>query len=443
MPAIISTNQMALSASALTLLLHPVEPAHHVDETVSSEHASNSENLLGDWGGLRSRASDKGLDLTVQYLGETMGNVSGGIDTGWVYRGLMNFGVGVDFEKAFGWKGARFQSLALQPHGRSLTDNFSGDALRASNIDADNHLHLYELWLQQEIFGGQASLRAGQLAMDQEFASTERGALFINSAFGWLPVFDSAAPVYPQGAPGVRVYWAPTEPTYWQVAVVDGDINPHGTNPNGVKVQFDEGALVLSEFGYKWAVNNNPGTVKLGCWYHTASHEDVRWDNNGLSLASADSSGVPRSHDGNWGGYLVAEQSLWRENPDDKEDAQGCGMFTRVGYEPANRNFLTFYAEAGITSTGLIPGRKDDICGLGFAYGKISRELAGLARDDNALNAAGRALPDQEIVLEADYQFAIRAGLIIQPGVQYILHPGGSSELDNSFIVSLRAVLDF
>lgn len=443
MPANISTNQMALSASALAFLSHPVEPPHHVDETASSAQANTSESLLGDWGGLRSRAAAKGLDFTVQYLGETMGNVSGGIDTGWVYRGLMNLGVGVDFEKAFGWKGASFRSVALQPHGHSLTDHFSGDAFRASNIDADNHLHLYELWLQQELFGGQASLRAGQLAIDQEFAFTERGALFKNAAFGWLPVFDSAAPVYPQGAPGVRARWTPSEPTYWQAAVVDGDINPHGTNPNGVKVQFDEGALILSEFGYKWDVNNNPGTVKFGGWYHTAAHDDVRWDNSGLSLASADSSGVPRSQNGNWGGYLAVEQSLWRENPDEKDDAQGCGMFTRFGYQPADRNFLTFYVEAGITSTGLITGRSGDICGLGIAYGKVSRELAELAKDDNAFNAAGRALPDKEIVLEADYQFAIRPGLKIQPGVQYILHPGGSPELANSFILSLRAVLDF
>jgi hypothetical protein len=47
--------------------------------------------------------------------------------------------------------------------------------------------------------------------------------------------------VYPQGAPGVRLKWQPSEASYFQFAVVtDGDVNPtdaagHETNPHGVE----------------------------------------------------------------------------------------------------------------------------------------------------------------------------------------------------------------
>ena len=279
MPADIITNAVVSTVGSIALLLNPTErkPA---EATTNAPEAKPAGTLLGNWGGARDVWSDHGFDFTVQYIGEVMANTSGGIKRGTVYNGLLNVAADVNLDKAVGWGGATFHTGFLLPHGRSLSTHYSGDSFAASNLDADGELHLFELWLEQSFADDLFSIRAGQLAIDQEFGFTEQGALFNNSAFGWFPIVGATAPVYPQGAPGVRLRLNTCEQSYLQFAVVDGDIDPNCDNVHGAKVKFNEGALVIAEAGYNWSHNNKPGMVKLGGWYHTAHTDHVRTDNH-------------------------------------------------------------------------------------------------------------------------------------------------------------------
>src|SRR5688500_2444173 len=45
--------------------------------------------LLGDWGGLRTALSERGVDLEFFYLGAVPSNVDGGIKRGSVYQGAL------------------------------------------------------------------------------------------------------------------------------------------------------------------------------------------------------------------------------------------------------------------------------------------------------------------------------------------------------------------
>lgn len=451
MAAVLITNSVSTIGS-LALLLNPPpdrHPAREVETPPPAEIAP-AETLLGDWFGWRRKWSDHGFDFTVQYIGEAIGNVSGGQKQGAVYDGLVNLAGDLDLVKFAGWPGAQFHGAMLFPHGRSLTDKYVGDLFVLSNLDASDDVHLFELWLEQNFAEDTFSIRVGQMAVDQEFVFTEQGTLFANAAFGWFPIVGATAPVYPQGAPGIRIAWRPTEANYFQFAVTDGDVNPtdaggRETNPHGVKFRFAEGAFIIAEAGHNWTLadDTKPGSLKLGSWYHTADSSHMRLDDTGLSLADPLSSGNPRTIGDNWGFYLAAEQSLWKETPEDKKSAQGAGVFGRVGYAPADRNTLGLYLEGGITSTGLLPGRDDDVCGVGIAYGRISRELRALTADANNFNGTADALPDHELVIEFDYQWNIRPGFQIQPGVQYIIHPGGSAAIDNALVIGLRTVLTF
>jgi porin len=451
MPIDLITNAVT-SLGSLALLVSPQrETTAEISAATNAPAASvASDKLLGDWGGRRTRWSDAGYDFTIQYLGEGTGNVSGGRRRGAVYNGLLNVGAHVDLEKAAGWSGASFHTTMLFPHGRSLTDHYVGDLYRLSNLDATDNVHLFELWLEQNFAGGKYSLRAGQLAVDQEFACTEQGALFGSAAFGWFPIVGAAAPVYPQGAPGARFAWRPSDKIFWQAAVVDGDVNPTAasgreSNPHGLKVKLDEGALILTEAGINWSLaqNTRPGSFKLGGWYHTDKRDDVRLDAAGLSLADPLSTGTPKAHAGNWGIYLAAEQIVWRENPADKNDSQGLGVFSRLGYAPPDRNLLEYYAEFGATRTGWLPHRDDDVCGLAVAFGRMGGDTGDLVRDQNKFNATRAPLPDYELVIEAAYQVKVHPGLAVQPSVQYIAHPGGSAAVADALVLGLRAIIDF
>lgn len=450
MPLEIITNSVSAYGS-LALLLHPTVEPLPAEVRSNAAPEAVAENLLGDWAGVRKKLSASGFDFTVQYIGEVAGNVSGGVRRGTVYNGLVNLASDVDFDKLAGWRGGAFHAAMLYPHGNSLTEKYAGDLFTVSNLDASDDVHLFELWLEQKFFGDQLSLRFGQMAVDQEFAFTDQGALFASAAFGWFPIAGNnvVAPVYPQGAPGVRLRWQASESAYLQFAVTDGDINPvdaagHETNPHGVKVRFDEGAFLIGEAGYSWNLaETKPGMVKLGGWYHTARTAQMRWDDTGLSLADPLSSGTAATRGCNWGLYVAAEQVLWKENPEAKESLQGLSVFCRAGHAPSDRNTLGLYLEGGVTRTGWLPGRDNDVCGVGIAYGQLSCPVRDLSADANFFYATADPLPDYELVIEAEYQIQIRPGCAVQPGLQYIIHPGGSRAIANALVLSLRTILDF
>lgn len=447
MPADIITNAVASAVGSVALLLHPTDhhkPGGNTAPAIEATAEEASETLFGEWGGIRCCWEDHGFEFTVQYIAEGMANVSGGVKKGTAYNGLLNLAADVDLDKSIGWGGATFHSCLLVPHGKSPSD-YIGDSFAASNLDADGELHLFELWLEQSLANDKLSIRVGQMAIDQEFAFTEQGVLFNNACFGWFPIAGNnvTAPVYPQGAPGVRLKINTCEKSYVQAAIVDGDIDPNGDNVHGTKVKFNEGALVIGEAGYNWSLGNKPGVAKLGGWYHTAHTDHVRKDDTGLSLADPGTSGTAESIKGNWGLYAAAEQVLWKENSDDKESAEGLGVFGRLGYAPSDRNALGFYAECGVTRTGLLPGRDDDVCGIAIAYGRVSSDTRGFVEDDNFFNATGAAVPDYEMVIEAEYQINVRPGLVVQPGVQFVIHPGGSSDTQNATVIGLRTIIDF
>jgi len=53
------------------------------------------------------------------------------------------------------------------------------------------------------------------------------------------------------------------------------------------------------------------------------------------------------------------------------------------------------------------------------------------------------AISDHEIAVEMTYYADITPWWSIQPDIQYIIHPGGSSELPNAFMIGLRSSLTF
>jgi len=51
--------------------------------------------------------------------------------------------------------------------------------------------------------------------------------------------------------------------------------------------------------------------------------------------------------------------------------------------------------------------------------------------------------PDYEIVIEVTYQAQITPWLVIQPDLQYIIHPGGTRDPGNALILGGRASITF
>lgn len=416
----------------------------------SLETGREQDHLTGDWSGLRSDWTDRGVHLMAGYSAETFGNASGGIRTGVVYTGLLELGVELDIEKLLGWRGAAANVSALYPHGKGLTENHVGDLATISNIDAYDSFRLFELWLEQSVWEERISLRIGQLAADEEFALSDMSGVFLNGTFGMPAILSLNVPLpeYPAAAPGARLRLHTGTGWYAQAAVYDGHPDPgdaqgHPVNKHGVRVNFNsrEGGLSLFEIGFHDHESDHSlrASYRVGGWYHTADFVDLRGDTTGRSLTDPAGTGSPRVHAGNWGVYAGINQPLLREST----EGQGLGVFWRGAAAPNDRNLVSAYMDGGFLYAGPIPGRDEDRLGIGVAWLRMSGAERGRVKDANFFTSSAGAIPDEEIVVELTYDAILRRWWTVQPDVQWIHHPGGSGAIPDAWVFGVRSSVSF
>src|SRR5262249_21259447 len=122
-----------------------------------------------------------------------------------------------------------------------------------------------------------------------------------------------------------------------------------------------------------------PGTIKIGGWNQFGTFHAQPFDSASPTIATTLNS-VPIESD--WAIYVIVDQLVWRV-PDSK-DPKGIGLFGRLVGAPTDQNLVDFYADGGITFSGMIPHRANDILGVGFAYTGLGLDgTPGLARAHN------------------------------------------------------------
>lgn len=423
------------------------------------------DKLTGDWGGARPALKDRnGIDVSLNYIGETLAVISGGLHRNASYEGRLEFSVDADLEKLIGWTGGSTHVTAYQIHngGHTAADNV-GSLSDPSNIDALATTRLFTAWFQQTAFDDRFSFRIGQLAADDEFIISPTAAGLINGTFGWAGILaadmTSGGPAYPLATPGARLKVKPTENISALAAVFSGnpagkDCNdiPQECNKYGTTFSFAGGALWMGELQY--AVNEGkqaaglPGVYKLGAWYATADFADQHFglDAAGavVSLAGPTVAG-PFNHRGNGGLYGVADQMVWRGHE------RSLNLFLRGGIAPSDRNLISYYVDGGAGFKGLLPGRADDVLTFGVAYAKISRDAIALDQDTLAINGPPHPIRNEEVVFELSYAAQVAPWWVVQPDMQYIVHPGGNvtdpdnatATVGNAFVAGVRSTISF
>jgi porin len=162
---------------------------------------------------------------------------------------------------------------------------------------------------------------------------------------------------------------------------------------------------------------------KIGAWYNTESFADQQFSNDGLSLASPNSNGIPLSHHGDWGFYATADQMIWM---DSEESDHNVNVFGRVLFAPrADRNLVTFSMNAGLTVHEPFKHRDDDTFAIGMGFAKVSGAASAL--DQATALDSGTFFPvrTSETYLEMTYQYQVAPWWQIQPDIQYVFNPGG------------------
>src|SRR5882724_2365380 len=200
---------------------------------------------------------ESGFKFTLQEQSEVWANLFGGGQQGTTYNGLTTASLDLDLDKSFGWKKGRFFVSTFDIHGHGPTRSLVGNNQILSNIEAAPSFKLYDLWLEQRLFGV-LYLRIGQEGANDEMMTSPYDALFLNSSFGFpgLPAADlpSGGPNYPLATPFVRARWKATDKLTMVGAVYNGDPAPPGSGDpqirdrHGTAFRLNGGSLSFAEF---------------------------------------------------------------------------------------------------------------------------------------------------------------------------------------------------
>jgi porin len=375
--------------------------------------------LAGDMLGLRPALAQHGFEVHGSLITDYSRNLHGGLDTeGDAFRHLLNAGLTVDLEKLAGWPGATLYANFQQQSGRHGGE-LTGDLQGFSNIDADGRTQLADIWLEQWLWEERLRLKAGKFEATTEFAYVEHGARFINSSMGYSPNI-LGIPTHPDPAVGALGFIYPDDGWYLGAGIFDG-AGQRGvrTGSQGPATVFGPpgDAFLVGEAGARWDLGpaRLPGRLGAGVWHHTGD------------FAGFDS----RTRSGTTGTYLVLDQQLWLAEPDDPAGRRGLAAFLQRAWADDAVSPIAMHVGAGLTWTGPLPARADDVLGLGFTYVHLS-------------DASGAGFGcDYECAIECFYRLSLTPAIHLQPDIQYILHSGGVPDRPDALVATLRVVVEF
>jgi len=408
-----------------------------------------------DPGGVRAALAGRGVTYAINYIGDVLGNPSGGFARDTRYIGRLDLELAIDMEKAVGWKGLKFFANGYQIHGQSITEENLGVLMPASFIEALPSTRLFELYLEQSLLDEHLTFRFGQLSADSEFAISESTAALVNGTWGWPSILGinlpDGGPSYPLAGPGARVAFNPSDNLGFLVGIFSDDPAgncaddelPQECNPDGLLFPFTSPLLIYeADIKYNQGEGQLAGKLKLGAWRDFGTHVPANVGNNGLPIGLVGVLGQPAAK--NYGYYAILDQMIYRVPG--KGDPRGVTLFGTYIWAPPEGNLVQHYFEAGATFNGLLDARPADIFSIGFAYTGVSSQVI-----DYYQEAAFPVIPSFEGLLEVTYTAEVMKGLYLQPDFQYFWNPGGHSgsplnpdvPIPNAAVFGMRTTINY
>ena len=386
----------------------------------------------------------KGLNFGATYIGDFIGNVSGGTRRGAIHLGRFDFSVDADLEKLVGWTGGRFFANTYEIYGRGLTRNYIHNLATISESEALPDARLYKAYFEQSFYNNALKIRVGQQAADVEFFDSQTDDLFINGTFGWPAIkatnLPAGGPAPPIAVPGIRVKAALSDRITAFGAVFNGNPARPGTDDpqlrdnHGLAFRVNDPPWVIGQvrWDYDIDIGGRPlaGNFTPGGWYHTGDFDDQRFTAQGLSIADPDGNGIAAKLRGNFGIFAIVEQTLYRPASVTEKGVSaslpGVTVFGRIAYSPPDRNLIDLYLDGGIGFVGLVPGRPLDRFGVGDGlHAHLRRRSKASTATPSSLPACRPRCAAARRVLEVIYEAHIKPGWLLAPYFQYVFRPSG------------------
>jgi porin len=396
--------------------------------------------LTGDWGGLRSKLADRGVQFESNLTQIYQGVASGGTNRTGRYSGSLDMVLKLDFHKLGLWPGGFMFAEAQVPYGNTVNP-YSGGILPVNTLlsitaPALNELilpHLYFTQFLTEWFAviiGKLDTTGGDA---NEFAHGRGDDKFMNLAFSFNPVSIRLAPYAPLG---MVLSFFPHKDVVYGFSVVDTQGQP---NTAGFNTLVEDPTALTHELRVTIRPFGLTGHQLLG----------FGWANKPFTLLTQDPRtiidnvliGTPlKTGSDTWAVYYNFDQYLYQ----DKQDpTRGFGLFFRAGVADPNTNPYQQFYSFGFGGKGIIPTREKDRFGIGYYYLRFSRDIPSALRQQLSL--------DREQGVELFYNVEVFPWLHVTPDLQIISpsrktlgtagNPG--KKIQTSVVAGLRVKIDF
>lgn len=379
--------------------------------------------LLMDWAPRRWLA-DRGIALTGHFIAETAANDRGYRSAGWNYIQHTDLGAVVDLAKLGVGDGTV----------RVLFSDRQGDALQAERTGAyvqnqayygqGKNFRIDEISYERLFFDKRLSLKGGFYSMGNDFAGLPYVCNFNNNGHCGHPLgllYGSGWVDSPTGQWGGRAKWS--DRSGWYVEAGIYDVTPlRKSQAHGLDLGFPgtTGFIVPLEIGFVHGktASDYPGTYKIGIYYDSSDSPIL---------------GDPaRRAPGRSGLYVEAAQQIWKARPG---SVQGISVFGVATLNDARTGLFRTSFEAGASWRGPFRGRGDDVFSIGWVRLNINPRLRALQRQQ------GVAEQTDEQLIEVNYAVQMGRSILVRPGVQYVIRPGGYASRPDTAVFTMHVEL--
>ena len=415
--------------------------------------------VTGDWGGLRTRLHNWGVDFNLNYFGEMAGNIYGGKDNfsgyakglgqSWAYADQALFGVDLDFQKLVGWEGGSLQAYFTDRNGDSLGQYINPDPIQPYQavFGGGQIWRITTLWFKQKLFNDVLEWKAGLIPVNQEFGNFYHfpfenvtfnagttGNVAGYSQFNWpvsqwvtvLKINVTRSFAVSIGVFAFNNYWI-SENYYLRVD------NPGGTSGANIPVEIDWNPK-LHIFG-----KDLPGNWNFTVYGNTNNQETTGAAKSWLGSAPGVPTGLlgPSHFTGDYG-YAA---SIWQQvtAPDPNRPNTGLTLLASNTWVDPRTAFQNFQAFGGAYYWGPWSKRPYDSCAIAWGYNHVAGAVRAAQEQYIATHPnSGYAVQSNEFAGEIFYSFDVYHGWNIQPDLQYNIHPGGYIHATNQLIFGVQ-----
>ena len=397
---------------------------------------------------LRTSLLADGVQFSGSYVADFLGNVSGGLNRAFAYTHTLSAELDLNLEKLWGWKGGTLTWSFADLAGSNLRNDV-GNIFTPSNLWTSNSFFFTELYLKQSLFNGNLVFKQANLPPPTISRGdlTDLRVILANLAFDgnpFVPFGTFPITAFPDTGWGRTSRIPPARcdrKLLWagRHLRVSNRLSVPAFRGLSCGFRHDDGTMTLSEIGWtpsffatpaassalpdgKPAQSNPgyPGHYKIGAFFTNWTYPTF--------------SGAP-NYPNAYGLYFLADQQVTMRSG---HPSEGLVLWGALSWTPQqNISSLPLFVSGGGPSTGLVPCPSNDITLLGIAYGQGSIDAI---RANEQQNFPGSTY---EIAVEASYVVRINQWLSVQPDVQYIVNPGGTGTLRNSWILGGQLAVNF